>query len=434
MTLRSDKEVQRLEPVIPKNKDEKRIEKELEEEGRDNKNAKVPSNPIPTVKTNPPPFSSRLEKPKKQDKEKKVLEIFRKVEINIPLLDAIKQVSRYAKFLRDLCANRKRLKGDERVIVGENVSAILQRKLPPKCGDPSPLKETGIIIQLADRTNAYPDGLIEDVLAPVLELKPLPKHLKYAYLGEGKTLPVIISAGLSKIQEDKLLRVLREHKQAIGWTIADIKGISPAVCMHQIRLEENAKPIRQAQRRLNPLMMEVVKKEILKLLDIEIIFAISDSPWISPVQVVPKKAGVTVEPNQEGEFVPVRKPTGWRQCIDYRKLNTVTKKDHFPLPFIDQMVERLACRAYYCFLDGFSDYVSKWVEAKATRTNDFKVVAEFVKSNIFVRFGMLRAIVSDRGTHFCNKMIAAVFRRYGVLHKVSTSYHSQTNGQAEASN
>ncbi|XP_027157077.1 uncharacterized protein LOC113758414, partial [Coffea eugenioides] len=424
MTLRSGKEVQGPEPVIPKDKDEERIEKELEEEGTDNKNAKVPSNPIPTTKTNPPPFPSRLEKPKKQDKEKEVLEIFRKVEINIPLLDAIKQVPRYAKFLRDLCANRKRLKGDERVIVGENVSAILQRKLPPKCGDPGPLKETGIIIQLADRTNAYPDGLIEDVLevfeiegrdelevvltrhfesettsrvelseelkcvigslqtlpttktrydlapifipephqrllpsvvqAPVLELKPLPKHLKYVYLGEGETLPVIISAGLSKVQEEKLLRVLREHKQAIGWTIADIKGISPAVCMHRIRLEENAKPVRQAQRRLNPLMMEVVKKEILKLLDVGIIFAISDSPWVSPVQVVPKKAGVTVESNQEGELVPIRKPTGWRQCIDYRKLNAVTKKDHFPLPFIDQMVERLACRAYYCFLDGFS--------------------------------------------------------------------------------
>ncbi|XP_071906819.1 uncharacterized protein [Coffea arabica] len=138
------------------------------------------------------------------------------------------------------------------------------------------------------------------VQAPVLELKPLPKHLKYAYLGEGETLLVIISAGLSKIQEDKLFRILRKHKQAIGWTITDIKGISPTVCMHRIRLEENAKPVRQAQRRLNSLMMEVVKKEILKLLDVGIIFAISDSPWVSPIQVIPKKAGVTVEPNQEG--------------------------------------------------------------------------------------------------------------------------------------
>ena len=80
------------------------------------------------------------------------------------------------------------------------------------------------------------------------------------------------------------------------------------------------------------------------------------------------------------------------------------------------------------------DYVSKWVEAKATRTNDSRVIAEFIKSNIFVRFEMPRAIVSDRGTNFCNKMIAALFRKYGVLHKVSTSYYLQMNGQAEVSN
>nr|XP_027071989.1 uncharacterized protein LOC113696805 [Coffea arabica] len=151
MTLRSGKEIQGPDPVTAKDKDEERIEKELKEEGRDTKNSKVISDPIIAVRTNPPPFPSRLEKSKKQDKEKEVLEIFRKVEINIPLLDAIKQ-------------------GDERVVVGKNVSAILQRKLPPKCGDAGPLKDTGIIIQLADRTNAYPDGLIEDVLVKINEL------------------------------------------------------------------------------------------------------------------------------------------------------------------------------------------------------------------------------------------------------------------------
>ncbi|XP_027152312.1 uncharacterized protein LOC113752399 [Coffea eugenioides] len=550
MTLRSGKEIEGPAPVAPKDKNEDRIEKELEEEGTPGTNKEVIRNPVVPIKLNPPPFPSRLERPKKQDKEKEILEMFRKVEINIPLLDAIKQVPRYAKFLKDLCINRKKLRGDERIIVGENVSAVLQRKLPPKCGDPGmftipckigntsirnamldlgasinmmpraiyaslnlgPLKETDIIIQLADRTNAYPDGVIEDVLvqvnnlvfpadfyildmgderspnpspillgrpflstartkidvskgtltmefdgeivhfsifeamkypchsnavfavsiidplvqevfeingrdelevaitkhldlevacemeldinlqrmvgalhslgqsplrydvapifvpephlkllpsivqAPEVELKPLPEHLKYAFLGEKETLPVIISSKLSPTEEDKLLRVLREHKEAIGWTIADIKGISPSVCMHRIRLEEDARPIRQPQRRLNPIMMEVVKKEVIKLLDVGIIFSISDSPWVSPVQVVPKKAGVTAEENHEGDLVPIRKPTGWRQCIDYRKLNAVTKKDHFSLPFIDQMVERLARRAYYCFLDGFSGY------------------------------------------------------------------------------
>ncbi|XP_027152241.1 uncharacterized protein LOC113752324 [Coffea eugenioides] len=105
-----------------------------------------------------------LEKTIKVEREKEILDVFRKVQVNIPLLDVIKQVPKYAKFLKDLCVNKRKLRGDERVIVGENVSAVLQRKLPPKCGDPGPLKETGIIIQLTDRTCAYPDGIIEDVL------------------------------------------------------------------------------------------------------------------------------------------------------------------------------------------------------------------------------------------------------------------------------
>ena len=103
-------------------------------------------------------------------------------------------------------------------------------------------------------------------------------------------------------------------------------------------------------------MMEVVKKEILKLLDVGVIYAISDSKWVSPVQVVPKKSGITVVRNEENELVPTRVQTGWRVCIDYRKLNSATRKDHFPLPFIDQMLERLAGHPYYCFLDGYSGY------------------------------------------------------------------------------
>ncbi|XP_050136150.1 uncharacterized protein LOC126611867 [Malus sylvestris] len=126
--------------------------------------------------------------------------------------------------------------------------------------------------------------------------------------------------------------------------------------MHRIFLEEGAKPTREAQRRLNPPMMEVVKKEIIKLLDCGVIYPISDSRWVSPVQVVPKKSGVTVVKNAEDELVPTRIQTGWRVCIDYRKLNNTTRKDHFPLPFIDQMLERLAGHSFYCFLDGYSGY------------------------------------------------------------------------------
>jgi hypothetical protein len=189
-----------------------------------------------------------------------------------------------------------------------------------------------------------------------LELKQLPEHLAYAYLGENKMLPVIVATNLSLGEEEKLLRVLREQKIAIGWTIADINGISPAKYMHQIHLEDEAKPTRDAQRRVNPHMKDVVKKEVLKLLDVGIIYPISDNQWVSPVQVVQKKSGIAVVKNEDEELISTRITTGWRVCIDYRRLNKVTMKDHFPLPFIDQMLERLAGHNYYCFLDGYSGY------------------------------------------------------------------------------
>ncbi|GJW99677.1 reverse transcriptase domain-containing protein [Tanacetum coccineum] len=108
--------------------------------------------------------------------------------------------------------------------------------------------------------------------------------------------------------------------------------------------------------RVNPKIHEVIKKEVIKLLDAGLIYPISDSPWVSPVHCVPKKGGITVIENDDNELIPTRLVTGWRVCIDYRKLNDVTRKDHFPLPFMDQMLERLAGNEYYCFLDGFSGY------------------------------------------------------------------------------
>jgi hypothetical protein len=103
-------------------------------------------------------------------------------------------------------------------------------------------------------------------------------------------------------------------------------------------------------------MQEVVRGEVIKLLDAGVIYPISDIKWVSPIHVVPKRAGVTVVQNKEGELVPTRVQSGWRVYIDYRKLNTATRKDHFPLPFIDQMVERLAGHEYYYFLDGYFGY------------------------------------------------------------------------------
>jgi hypothetical protein len=146
---------------------------------------------------------------------------------------------------------------------------------------------------------------------------------------------VTIALDLADVKEKQLLDVLSEHKEAICWTIEDIKGISPSVVMHKIHLEEDAKPSREPQRGLNPAMQEVVRVEVIKLLDTCIIYQISDSKWVSSIHVVPKWVGLTVVENKEGELVPTRIQFGWRVCIDYCKLNAATRKDHFPLPFID---------------------------------------------------------------------------------------------------
>nr|CAN73855.1 hypothetical protein VITISV_028277 [Vitis vinifera] len=170
--------------------------------------------------------------------------------------------------------------------------------------------------------------------------KPLPTELKYAFLEENKQSPIVISSSLTTTREDCLLEILRRCKKAIGWKISDLKGINPLVCTHHIYMEEEAKPVRQPQRRLNPQMQEVVRAEVLKLLQADIIYLISDSPWVSPTQVVPKKSGITMVKNDKGEEVSTRLTSGWRVCIDYRKLNAITRKDHFPFPFIDQVLKK----------------------------------------------------------------------------------------------
>ncbi|GJS07125.1 reverse transcriptase domain-containing protein [Tanacetum coccineum] len=177
---------------------------------------------------------------------------------------------------------------------------------------------------------------------PEVELKELPPHLEYAFLEGDDKLPVIIAKDLKDEEKAALLKVLKSHKRAIAWKLSDIKGVSPEFCTHKILMEEDYEPSVQSQRRVNPKIHDVIKKEVEKLLDAGLIYPISDSPWVSPVHCVPKKGGMTVITNDENELIPTRLVTGWRVCIDYRKLNEATRKDHFPLPFMDQMLERLA--------------------------------------------------------------------------------------------
>nr|GEY89394.1 reverse transcriptase domain-containing protein [Tanacetum cinerariifolium] len=155
---------------------------------------------------------------------------------------------------------------------------------------------------------------------PELELKELPSHLEYAFLEESNKLPLIIAKDLKVIEIEALIKVLKSHKRAIAWK-------------------------------------SLTLREVIKLLDAGMIYAISDSPWVSPIYCVPKKGGMTVVASDNNELIPTRLVIIWRVCIDYRKLKDATRDYHFPLPFMDQMLERLAGNELYCFLDGFSGEV-----------------------------------------------------------------------------
>jgi hypothetical protein len=197
----------------------------------------------------------------------------------------------------------------------------------------------------------------EEPQVPEVDLKPLPKGLRYEFLGPDKTYPVIVSNELSPEENEKLLNLLKKHRKVIGYSINDLKGLSPAFCTHRIPMEYQCKPIVDHQRRLTHAMREVVKKEVIKLLDARIIYPVPHSEWVSLVHCVSKKGGLTVVKNEKNELIPQRTVTGWWMCIDYPKLNKATKKDHFTLTFIDEMIERLANHAYFCFLDGYSGFM-----------------------------------------------------------------------------
>ncbi|XP_070017172.1 uncharacterized protein [Nicotiana sylvestris] len=655
-------------------------------------------NQITGKKQPPTPFPQRLAKYHKDEQYKKFLEMLKQIQVNIPLIDSLKEMVGYAKMMKDLMSRKFDFQDLAMVILTQTCSAVVTRPIAEKLSDPGsftipctigkfafakalcdlgasinlmPLaihkslgigraRPTSMLLQLADRTVKRPSGILDDVLVqvekfvfpadfvildcrvdeeipiilgrpflatgralidcetgelkmrlndekitfnvqksmrrPMLEEDDAALNIKdpltaclmnlneangenlaewvLALEGQGpdSTLPVIISSSLLDVQVEQLLQVLTKCKTTIGWTIADIKGISPAFYMHKILLEDGHKPSREHQRRLNPNMKEVVKKEVIKWLDAGIIFPISDSNCVSPVQCVPKNEGMTVVKNEKNELISTRTVTGWRICMDYRKLNLATRKDHFPLPFIDQMLDRLAGRSHFCFLDEYSgynqisialedrektaftcpygiysfqrmsfglcnapatfqrcmitifidmvedkmevfiddfsmvgnsfddclvnlrrvlkrcietnlikgcdecqrtgnisrghempmnpiqevevfdiweidfmgpfvssygnkyiliavDYVSKWVEAVALTANDVKGVIGFLRKNIFTRFGTPRAIISDGGTHFCNRAFTKLLEKYDVRHNVATPYHPQTSGQ-----
>ncbi|GJR27474.1 reverse transcriptase domain-containing protein [Tanacetum coccineum] len=167
---------------------------------------------------------------------------------------------------------------------------------------------------------------------PEVELKELPPHLEYAFLEGDNKLPVIIAKDLKDEEKAALLKVLKSHKRAIAWKLSDIKGVSPEFCTHKILMEEDYEPSVQSQRRVNPKIHDVIKKEVEKLLDAGLIYPISDSPWVSPVHCVPKKGGMTVITNEENELIPTRLVTGWRIISVMSK--SIVYTDHSAIKYL----------------------------------------------------------------------------------------------------
>ena len=221
------------------------------------------------------------------------------------------------------------------------------------------LKEVVLTVEenSIEKSNSYEEKAIEvNTSLEGLILKQFSEHLKYAFLQPEKENRVIILAGLTKLEEQKLSKILKKYKKLIAWSINHLKGIIPSICMHKILLEDNIKTSIEHQRRLNPVMKEEVRKEVLKWLNVDFIYVISNSPWVSLVHMVPRKGEFIVIRNEKNELIPTRTVTEWRVCIDYKKVNTATRKDHYPLPFIEQMLDRLVGHSYYCFLNGYSSY------------------------------------------------------------------------------
>nr|GEZ42183.1 reverse transcriptase domain-containing protein [Tanacetum cinerariifolium] len=355
----------------------------------------IPEPDVPKTLPKPNiPYPSRLNDQKLREKAtnqmEKFFQIFQDLHFDISFADALILMSKFASTIKSLLTNKDKLFELAKLPLNENCSAMLLKKLPEKLGDPGkflipcdfpgmdvchaladhsasinimPLSiwkklslpeliPTRMTLDLADRSITRPKGVAEDVFVKVGKFHFPTDFVVVDFKADPRVLLIL---GRSFLRTGRALIDVYGEEITLQ-KITDIKGIDPRFCTHKILMEEDYKPAVQSQRRVNPKIHEVIKQEVIKLLDAGMIYPTSDSPWVSPIHCVPKKGGITVVENENNELIPTRLVTGWRVCIDYRKLNDATRKDHFPLPFMDQMLERLAENDFYCFLDGFSSY------------------------------------------------------------------------------
>ncbi|GJU27659.1 putative nucleotidyltransferase, ribonuclease H [Tanacetum coccineum] len=420
--------------------------------------------PTSEVQTPPIPFPQRLRKEKEEAQQKKFLENLKQLHINLPFIEALAQMPKYAKILKEEdpgsftipCDIGKLHINNELADLGASIS-LMTYTMYEKLGLGEP-KATRMSLELADRSIQYPRGIVENVLNKVDKFV-LPIDFVVLDMPEDSRVPIILGrpflatarAMIDMFNKKITLRVgddevFFDMDQSIkrppaedgleksidqsdlesyesfecdsvndsdsGEPIQRIESVNTPYPVAQKTTEPNKvkteqlyltsaneiddkKPelkklpqhleriptwrqifsynyssklserekmlllqvlekLIQPQRHLNPKVQDMMKKEIVKQLDSGLIYPILDSSWVSPIHMVPKKGGMAIVLNDNNELIPSRTVTGWRVCIDYRKLNDATRKDHFPLLFIDQMLKRLCGNKYYCFLNGFS--------------------------------------------------------------------------------
>nr|GEY86753.1 reverse transcriptase domain-containing protein [Tanacetum cinerariifolium] len=408
-------------------------------------------------------------------------------------VNALLLMPKFASKIKSLLINKDKLFELTKIHLNENCSMMLLKKLLKKLGDPGKFLIPCDFPGMDQREVVKVKSSLE--APPELELKDLPYHLEYAYLEGLDKLPVIIAKDLKVDEKEALLKVLKFHKRAIAWKITDIKGIDPQFCTHKILMEEDYKPALQNQRPINPKVYEVIKKEVIKLLDARMIYPIFDSPWVSPIHCVPKKGGITVVENENNELIPTRPMTHLleketpfvfsKDCID--AFETLKKKlteapilvvPNWNLPFelmydasdfgigavLGQPLKYLLSKQdakprlirWVILLEEFDiiirdkkrtenlapDHLSRLdiiIRDKKKFFKDLLISSKLVMKDppgaIMVLVSPPRkAIISDRGNHFCNDKFAKVMSKYGVTHHLSIADHPQTSGQVEVSN
>nr|GEV95906.1 reverse transcriptase domain-containing protein [Tanacetum cinerariifolium] len=365
---------------------------------------------------------------KANDQKEKFFQIFQDLDFNISFVDALILMPKFGPTIKSLLTNKEKLFVLARTPLNEHCSEILLKKLPEKLGnhgkfiipcDFSGMDECLALADLDASINLMPLSVWNKLSLP--ELSPtffdfdadprVPLILERSFLKTGRALidvyegeltlcvgkeavtfnldqtsrysanydamsgddklPVIIAKDLKDEEKTTLIKVLKSHKQSLAWQLSDIKVINPEFCTHKILMEDDFKPTVQHQRRVNPKIHEVIKKEVLKLLDARLIYPISDSPWEKSHFMV--KEGIVIGHKISKNEIEVDK----------------AKHD---------------------------------------------VIAKLPHPTTVKGFGTPRAIITDRGTHFCNDQFAKVMLKYGVTHRLATAYHPQTSGQLEVSN